>query len=224
MSLLINDAPEDLMSAADIAAWRDIPVAVISDELNRGGTMVAAVKPVGDGMAFAGQALTARTMVGDNATLHYAVARAWPGCVIVVDARGHLDTAVWGGILTHAAQVKGVAALVVDGAVRDVDELKASGMAVYARAVVPNGPHKGFGGSVNEPIQCAGIPVSAGDLLVGDNDGVVVIRPDQMDGLMDRCRVRIAKEEAIVKKLDAGMESYEIQGLPEPGDFGVSLG
>ena len=224
MSLLINDGPENLMNEAAIASWRDIPVAVISDELNRGGTMAAAVKPVGDGMGFAAQALTARTMVGDNATLHYAAARAWPGCVIVVDARGHLDTAVWGGILTHAAQVTGVAALVVDGAVRDVDELKASGMAVYARGVVPNGPHKGFGGSVNEPIQCAGAPVSPGDLLVGDSDGVVVIRTDQMDGLMDRCRARIAKEEAIVKKLDAGMDSYEIQGLPEPGDFGVSLG
>ena len=224
MSLLINDGPEHLMSEADIAQWRDIPVAVISDELNRGGTMAAAVKPVGDGMAFAGQALTARTMVGDNATLHYAVSVAWPGCVIVVDARGHLDTAVWGGILTHAARVKGVAALVVDGAVRDVDELKASGMAVYARGVVPNGPHKGFGGSINEPIQCAGVPVNRGDLLVGDSDGVVVIRHDQMDGLMARCRARIAKEEAIVKKLDEGIDSYEIQGLPKPGEFGVSLG
>jgi 4-hydroxy-4-methyl-2-oxoglutarate aldolase len=224
MSLLINDGPETLMSEADIAQWRAIPVAVISDELNRGGTMVAAINPVGEGMGFAAQALTARSMVGDNATLHYAIASAWPGCVIVVDARGHHDTAVWGGILTHAAQVKGVAAVVVDGAVRDVDELKASGMAVYARAVVPNGPHKGFGGSVNEPIQCAGVPVSPGDLLVGDSDGVVIIRPDQMDGLMDRCQARIAKEEAIVKKLDAGMESYEIQRLPAPGDFGISLG
>jgi hypothetical protein len=117
---LINDGSETRMSEASIAQWRAIPVAVISEELNRGGTMAAAIKPVGEGMGFAGQALTARTMVGDNATLHYAVASAWPGCVIVVDARGHVDTAVWGGILTHAAQVKGVAALVVDGVVTGV--------------------------------------------------------------------------------------------------------
>jgi 4-hydroxy-4-methyl-2-oxoglutarate aldolase len=117
---LINDGSETRMSEASIAQWRAIPVAVISDELNRGGTMAAAIKPVGEGMGFAGQALTARTMVGDNATLHYAVASAWPGCVIVVDARGHVDTAVWGGILNHAAQVKGVAALVVDGVVTGV--------------------------------------------------------------------------------------------------------
>ena len=224
MSLIINQAPTALMAEAEIAEWRAIPTAVISDELNRSGTMVAALKPVGADMGFAGQALTAQTMVGDNATLHYAVSYAWPGCVLVVDARGHVDTAVWGGILTHAAKVKGVAALVVDGGVRDVDELKESGVAVYARGVVPNGPHKGFGGSVNGPIQCAGVPVGPGDLLVGDADGVVVVRPDQMDGLMVRCRARIAKEEAIVEKLDAGVESYEIQGLPPPGEFGQSLG
>ena len=224
MSLIINEAPTALMAAAEIAEWRAISTAVISDELNRSGTMAAAVKPVAEGMGFAGQALTAQTMVGDNATLHYAVSYAWLGCVMVVDARGHVDTAVWGGVLIHAAKLKGVAALVVDGGVRDVDELKQSGVAVYARGVVPNGPHKGFGGSVNAPIQCAGVPVDPGDLVVGDADGVVVVRPDQMDGLMARCRARIAKEEGILKKLDAGVDSYAIQGLPPPGEFGQSLG
>lgn len=220
MSLTINDAPTARMPDADLAVWRGIPTAVISDELNRTGTMAAAIKPLGDGMGFAGQALTAQTMVGDNATLHYALASAWPGCFVVVDARGHVDTAVWGGVLTHAAKVKGVVALVVDGSVRDADELRASGIAVYARGVVPNGPHKGFGGSVNGPIQCAGMPVNPGDLVVGHADGVAVVRPDQMDGLPDRCRARIAKEEGILEKLDAGVDSYTLQGLPSPDSFG----
>ena len=78
MSLTINDAPTARMPDADLAVWRGIPTAVISDELNRTGTMAAAIKPLGDGMGFAGQALTAQTMVGDNATLHYALASAWP--------------------------------------------------------------------------------------------------------------------------------------------------
>ena len=220
MSLTINDAPTARMPDADLAVWRGIPTAVISDELNRTGTMAAAIKPLGDGMGFAGQALTAQIMVGDNATLHYALASAWPGCVVVVDARGHVDTAVWGGVLTHAAKVKGVVALVVDGSVRDADELRASGIAVYARGVVPNGPHKGFGGSVNGPIQCGGMPVNPGDLVVGDADGVAVVRPDQLDGLLDRCRARIAKEEGILEKLDAGVDSYTLQGLPSPESFG----
>ena len=220
MSLIINDPPEARLSDEDLAPWRSIPTAVISDELNRTGAMAAAIKPIAEGMTFAGQALTVQTMVGDNAALHYALASAWPGCVLVVDARGHVDTAVWGGVLTHAAMVKGVGALVVDGSIRDVDEIRQAGFAVFSRGVVPNGPHKGFGGAVNTPISCAGVAVDPGDLVVGDGDGVVVVRPDQMTGLLDRCRARIAKEEGILAKLDAGEDSYVLQGLPPPDTFG----
>ncbi len=220
MSLIINHPPEARLSDDELATWRAIPTAVISDELNRACTMAAAIKPIAEGMKFAGQALTAQTMVGDNAILHYALAAAWPGCVLVVDARGHADTAVWGGVLTHAALVKGMSALVVDGSIRDVEEVRQSGFAVFTRGVVPNGPHKGFGGSVNAPIACAGVAVEAGDLVVGDADGVVVIRPDRMTGLLERCRARIAKEEGILAKLDAGMDSYVLQGLPPPETYG----
>lgn len=220
MSLIINDPPEALLSGEDLASWRAVPTAVISDELNRSCTMAAAIKPIAEGMTFAGQALTVQCMVGDNAPLHYALASAWPGCILVVDARGHMDTAVWGGILTHAAMVKGVGAMVVDGSVRDVDEIRQSGFALFTRGVVPNGPHKGFGGSVNAPISCAGVAVGPGDLVVGDADGVVVIREDQMTGLLDRSRARMAKEEGILAKLDSGVDSYVLQGLPPPDTYG----
>ena len=105
MSLIINDPPETRLSDDELATWRSIPTAVISDELNRTCTMAAAIKPIAEGMTFAGQALTVQTMVGDNAPLHYALASAWPGCVLVVDARGHVYTAVWGGSVTRAALV-----------------------------------------------------------------------------------------------------------------------
>ncbi len=212
--LTLNDPPEVRLSEAEIAAWAELPTAVIGDDLERTGTLQAAIKPLGPGMGFAGQALTVQTMVGDNAPLHYALTVAWPGCVIVVDARGHMDTAIWGGILTAAAQARGVRAVVLDGAVRDAAELRESGLAVYARGIVPNGPHKGFGGGVNVPIQCAGVAVDPGDLVVGDDDGVVVVRPDQMDGLMAKCRARIAREEAMLEKIAAGTSTVELLGLP----------
>jgi regulator of RNase E activity RraA len=220
MALEMRDAPTDRMSSDDINVWRDIPTAVISDDLNRTGTMHAAIKPVGPGMNFAGQALTAQTMVGDNGTLHYALTTAWSGCVLIVDARAHLETAVWGGILTLAAKASGVIAAVIDGAVRDVAELCESGMAIYARGVIPNGPHKGFGGAVNGPIQCAGVAVNPGDLIVGDEDGVVVIRPEQLPGLLARCRARIAKEEAFAVQIEAGVSTVELMGLPAPEEIG----
>ncbi len=214
LSLIVKDVPANRLSEEELAAWRKIPTAVISDDLNRTGTMHAAIKPLSPGMHFAGQALAVQTMVGDNATLHYAVTEAWPGCVMVVDARSHTETAVWGGILTHMAKSRGVAALVVDGAVRDAEELRESGMAVYARAIIPNGPHKGFGGGIHVPIQCAGVAVNPGDLVVGDDDGVVVVRPDQLDGLMAKCRNRLAKEEDQMRKIDSGITTLEQLGLP----------
>jgi regulator of RNase E activity RraA len=219
MALIINPPPQGLLGADELAAWRDIPAAVISDELNRAQTLSGALAPLAPGMGFAAQALTVDTMVGDNGPLHYAVTVAWPGCALVVDAGGHTDTAVWGGILTEAAKAAGVVAVVVDGAVRDAAELRQSGIAVYATAIVPRGPHKGFGGTINAPIQCAGAAVAPGDLVVGDDDGVVVVRPDQMDGLMARCRARMAKEDEHVKAIAGGATTVALLGLPAPEDF-----
>lgn len=220
MALILNPAPAERLAESEIAVWRGVPTAVISDDLNRTQTMHAAIKPVGPGMNFAGQALTAQTMVGDNATLHYALTMAWAGSVLVVDGRGHENTAIWGGILTAAAKAKGVRAVVIDGAVRDVAELRESGLAIYACAVVPNGPHKGFGGSVNAPIQCAGAIVSPGDLIVGDEDGVVVINEQDRDGLLERCQARIAKEDTFMKHIAAGESTIDLMNFPPPEEIG----
>ncbi len=220
MALVINDPPQERMSEAELAEWRRIPTAVISDELNRTGTMESAITPLGPGMAFAGQALTVQTMVGDNVTVHYAMTAAWPGAAMVVDARGHTDTAIYGGILNRAAQARGIVAVVVDGSVRDAAELRESGLSVFSRGIVPNGPHKGFGGGINVPIQCAGVPVNPGDLVVGDDDGVVVVPAGRVGGLMERCQARIKKEEEIVERIDAGATTVELQGLPPPDQIG----
>lgn len=220
MALTINPAPENLLQQSDVAVWQDIPTAVISDDLNRTQTMHAAIKPVGPGMDFAGQALTVQTMVGDNATLHYALAQAWPGCVLTVDARGHAETAVWGGILTAAAIARGVRAVIIDGAVRDVAELRESGLAVYARAAVPNGPHKGFGGTINGDIQCAGTVIRPGDLIVGDADGIVVIPDDKRRALLPRCQARIAKEEDFMARIANGESTLDLMNFPPPEEIG----
>lgn len=220
MALHMNPSPTDLLPEAELAAWRGIPTAVMSDELNRSCAMSAAIKPVAPGMVFAGQALTVQAMAADNAASHYALTLVWPGCVVVIDARGHVDTAMWGGILTTGAKARGAVAVIVDGAVRDVAELRDSGIAVFARGAVPNGPQKAFGGSINGPIQCGGLAVNPGDLVVGDDDGVVVVAPDQLPGLRERCEARIKNEEHIVEQLKAGRTTVEISKMPPPEAFG----
>ncbi len=219
MALTINKSPTNRLSEDELAKWSKVPVAIIGDELNRTSIMLAAIKPVRTGIQVAAQALTIQCMVGDNAALHHGVPLAWPGCALVIDGRGHEDTALWGGILNAGAEAKNVAAVIIDGAVRDVAELRESKIAIYTRSVVPNGPHKGFGGAINVPIQCAGVAVNPGDLIVGDDDGVVVIRPDQMDGLYERCIKRIAAEESTLKGIAAGKTTVELLGIPDPESY-----
>ncbi len=219
MALTLHEGPTAVLDSATLEAWSHIPTAIISDELNRNGAMAAAISPLRANSGFAAQALTVACMVGDNAAIHYALTVAWPGCALVIDGKGFTDTALWGGILTLAAKARGVRAVVIDGAVRDSAELVASEISVYCRAVVPNGPHKGFGGEVNGPILCAGKRVDCGDLIVADDDGVAVISDDQRPGLIERCRQRMAKEVSVISRLEAGESTVDIFNFPVPGDF-----
>lgn len=217
MALTIHQPQFDQISEGELALWRKTPASIISDELNRSCTMLSAIRPLQSDVGVAGQALTVQCMVGDNAPIHYAVTVAWPGCVMMVDGRGHTDTALFGEILAEAALARGVVAVVIDGAVRDAAELKRSDLYVYARGIVPNGPHKGFGGAINAPIQCAGVNVHPGDLVVGDDDGVVVIPANKMDGLRERCDARIAAEAERIERIQTGASTVELLGFP-PAD------
>jgi RraA family protein len=220
MALTIHQADFPRISSGEIELWSHIPTSIISDELNRTGTLHSEVRPLQTNLSFAGQALTVQCMVGDNAPIHYAMTVAWPGCVMLVDGRGHKDTALFGEILGQAALAKGVIAVIIDGATRDSVELRHSDLYVYARGIVPNGPHKGFGGAVNVPIQCAGVNVSPGDLVVGDDDGVVVVSPQNMQGLRSRCDARIASEAERIERIKAGATTLELLGFPPPEEIG----
>lgn len=220
MALTIHKVDFAKIPEGDLELWQKTPTSIISDELNRTCTLQSGIRPLQTDIGFAGQALTVQCMVGDNAPIHYAMTVAWPGCVIMVDGRGHTDTALFGEILGEAALAKGVIAVVIDGATRDSAELRRSDLYVYSRGIVPNGPHKGFGGAVNETIQCAGVSVTPGDLVVGDDDGVVVVPPNKMDGLRERCDARIASEAERIERIQAGATTVELLGFPPPEKIG----
>ena len=200
--------------------WRGLPPAVVSDCMNRTQVMAGAIKPVGDGMRLVGQARTVTCMVGDNSAVHAAVGMVRPGEVLVVDAGGYEDTALWGGIMTRAALQRGIAGLVVDGAVRDVAEIRELGFSCFARAVVPAGPHKGFGGVIDGPISCAGCPVKPGDLVLGDDDGVCVVPLERAAGILTASLDKIAQEEQTNADTAAGRLPSDRLGLPEPEILG----
>ena len=203
------------LTEAEIAAWREIPPAIASDCMNRSQFMAAAIKPVAPGTRLAGQARTVTSMVGDNGVSHVATALLRKGEVLVIDARGHSDIAVWGGVATRAAMAKSAAGVVIDGAVRDVAEIRELGFACFARAVVPGGPHKGFGGIIDGPIACAGCPVSPGDIVLGDDDGVAVVPLARWRAVYAACRDKLEQEQAWLREIAAGKTMAELLGLPE---------
>ncbi len=210
----------ETLPADVLERWRGVPPAIVSDCMNRSNVMAAAIKPVAAGMRVIGQARTVTCMVGDNSAVHMAIGMIGRGEVLVVDAGGYEDTAVWGGIRTRAALQRGLAGLVVDGAVREVAEIRELGFPCFARAAVPAGPHKGFGGIIDGPISCAGCPVKPGDLVLGDDDGVCVVPLERAEELLAASLDKIAQEERINANTAAGGLPGHGLGLPEPEIIG----
>lgn len=213
MSVNYNSPPPAFLNTDELDAWIKVPVSIIGDELNRTQIMQSAIKALSANRCFAGLACTVSSMVGDNLAAHHALSAIRERDVLVIDARAHEDTAVWGEVMQTAALQRKISAVIVDGAVRDAAALRESPLPVYARAVCPAGPHKGFGGQINGPIQCAGVCVNPGDLIIGDDDGVVVVRPQQVPGLLERCHTRLANEEKMFAAIRAGVTTVELMGL-----------
>ncbi|MFQ5954191.1 MAG: RraA family protein [Kiloniellales bacterium] len=220
MALQRHRVDFETLSPKTLASWREIPPAVAGDCMNRTQCMAGAIKPVRPGMRLVGQARTVESMVGDNSISHVAAALAQPGEVLVIAAGGYTDVAVWGGVATHAALARGLAGVVVDGAVRDVAELRELGLPVYARGVVPAGPHKGFGGIIDGPIACAGCPVKPGDVVLGDDDGVVVVPLERQAAILKAGQAKLKEEEHWLEAIAAGRSMTEVHGLPEPEVIG----
>ncbi|HDM67284.1 MAG TPA: bifunctional hexulose-6-phosphate synthase/ribonuclease regulator, partial [Thermoplasmatales archaeon] len=156
----------------------------ISDAMHKQGAMEG-IKPIKHGFHMVGRALTVQTIDGDWAKPVEAIDKAEPGWVIVVDVRGG-RTAVWGELATWSAKVKGLAGVVVDGAVRDLDDLLKMDFPVFCRYISPNaGEPKGFG-EIGAEIICGGQRVCTGDWIIGDDSGVVVVPQDIAQEIANR--------------------------------------
>jgi 4-hydroxy-4-methyl-2-oxoglutarate aldolase len=167
-----------------------LQTALLSDAAGRPIAMAGRIRPVWRGARLAGPALTVRTEPGEHPAVLRALEEAQAGVVIVVDGGCYLHRALWGGRLSSLASARGVAGVVIDGAVRDLAEIEELRFPVFAAGVVPTPPIRegGGGGETGTSIVCGGIAVSPGDLVVGDEDGVVVVARDEVDELVTRAR------------------------------------
>ena len=177
----------------DPDVWKGIATANLSDVVGRVGAMDGGLRRL-CGTQMAGPAHTVMTATGDSSSIHRALVDADPGSVLVVDAQAGTARAVWGAVMTAAAIERGIVGVVIDGAVRDIDEIASSGFPVFARATCPAGPHKGFRGAHGVTIQCGGVVVKPGDIIVGDADGVTVVPAAQADDAVAAVESVVARE------------------------------
>lgn len=215
MPVICYDIVVPRLEQTDLEAWSDIPAAVASDCLGRSQAMTGAIGPLVPEMRMVAQARTVACMVADNSALHGAIERCEPGDVLVCDGQGFEDAALFGGLMTRSAIESGIAGLVIDGAVRDSAEIIELGFACFARAVVPRGPHKGFGGIIDGTISCGGIAVSPGDLIIGDADGVTVVPLARAGEILNAAKEILAKEERVLTCLAKGGSLTEVYDVPE---------
>jgi regulator of RNase E activity RraA len=188
-----------------IAMLREIPVAALSDNMHRniGTTGLQPYHRPGQ-QTMAGTAVTARSRAGDNLTYLRALEFCRPGDVLVIDAGGDLNNAGVGGILSAYAASIGIAGVVIDGALRDVAEIRARDFPVYARGVTHRGPYKDGPGEINVPISVGGMVVNPGDVVVGDQDGLLAIPQQGIEQLIDRARSHLEAEARTIQAMKEG--------------------
>lgn len=164
--------------SVDLALARqflDVPVANVSDCMSRMTAGGARLRPMHSGSRMAGPALTVKTRPGDNLMVHKALQLAVPGDVIVVDAGGDLTNAIIGEIMVGDAVLRQLGGIVINGAIRDAGALRAGDFPVFAAGVTHRGPYKDGPGEINVPIAIDGMVIEPGDLVIGDDDGLLCV-------------------------------------------------
>ena len=199
----------------DYAALAGLGVATIHEAAGRTGIIDVPLTQVVAGSRVAGPARIALCATGDNTMVHAAVAHANPGDVLVLTSDEPAPIALVGELIATQAQAQGVAGILVDGAVRDLDELAAIGLPIWARFVRAQGATKGAVGKLDVPVVVGGAEIRPGDLVVMDCDGAMALPRKRIDEVLPLALARAEHERAMRERYAAGELSYEIQGLRE---------
>ena len=206
--------------AADwVARYRDVPVANVSDSMHRMTAGGSRLRPMHRQGVLAGPALTVKARPGDNLMLHYALDIAEPGDVIVVDAGGDLSNALIGEMMVAYAVKRGVAGIVINGAIRDAANIGAGDFPLFAAGISHRGPYKDGPGEINVPIAIDGMVIEPGDLVIGDDDGLLCVPYDQVAEVYDRAAAKHAAEEKQMRQIAEGTNdrSWVLESLKKKG-------
>lgn len=182
----------------------DVPVANVSDCMSRMTAGGARLRPMHAGGRMAGPALTIKARPGDNLMIHKALQLARPGDVIVVDAGGDLTNALIGEIMVGDAIRQGLGGFVMNGAIRDAGAIRQGSFPVFAAGVTHRGPYKDGPGEINVPVAIDGMVIEPGDLMIGDDDGLLCVPFDDVSRLLAAAHGKQAIENKMVADIAAG--------------------
>ena len=186
--------------------------ATIHEALGKYGNLPSAIKSISSTMKVCGPAYTVKTMPGDNMLLHRAYAYAKPGDVIIANCSGFYEAGYWGDLMSLGAKTKGINGLVIDGCVRDANDIEAMGFSVFSRGLCILGTSNHGDGFLNQPILIGDVLINPGDIIIGDRDGVVVVPQNRITEAIEKSAAREAKEENVRRQLREGKTSLQIYG------------
>ena len=178
--------------------------AILADVAGRRGALHGRIQALRPRMKVAGTAFTVEVRPGDNLMIHAAMAMAKPGDVLVIDGKADLTAALMGTIMMTACKQLGIAGVVIDGAVRDTLEIDEMDFPVFAAGSNPNGPTKACPGRIGHPVTVGGVTVHAGDFVIGDADGVVVVEREKIASLLPLAEKKVADESARIEAIKKG--------------------
>ncbi len=202
-----------------LKSFKEIGTATVHEASGRKGAVDYRIKPMAPGVRLCGPAFTVQCHPGDNLMLHKALERAQPGDVLVTSTGGCYEFGYWGGLMATSGVAKKLGGLAIDGCIRDSREIIQMGFPIFCRGFNIRGTTKTVLGLINHPTLFGGVLVQPGDLILGDDDGVVVVERTECEAVLEKSIKRIEAENIKTEKLRSGVTSIELNKLEKVFEF-----